>query len=181
MGEEERSSSDPVKIRKIKKKTNETVQDYIIRFNEAYNDVPQNLRPPHDSVLVKFPDGFDSDIAYSLRERAPQTLEEMQSIVVSVETNLIEKRARARAERRMPLNEEPSAFENKLDAIIKGMERLGDRVETIERKSTSDNIVRNPNFRRNQNQNIGKNVPDQNIRPPFQENFVEGSTSKEPT
>ena len=83
----------------------------------------------------------------------------------------------------MPMNEEPSAFERNLDAIIKGMERLGDRVETIERKSTGDNqnVVRNPNFRRNQNQNIGKNVPDQNIRPPFQENFVEGSTSEEPT
>jgi len=69
----------------------------------------------------------------------------------------------------MPMNEEPSAFERKLDAIIKGMERLGDRVETIERKSSGDNqnVVRNPNFRRNQNQNIGKNFLDQNIRPPF--------------
>ena len=92
---------------KLKRGPNETVQDYIIRFNEAYNAVPQNLTPPSDSVLVKFPDGFDSDIAYSLRERAPQTVEDMQSIVVSVEANLIEKCARARAERRMPLKEEP--------------------------------------------------------------------------
>ena len=178
---------DPLQIlsefEKLRRRPNETVQDYIIRFNESYNAVPQNLRPPPNNVLVKFPDGFDSDIAYSLRERAPQTLEEMQSIVVSVEANLIEKRARARAERRMPMNEEPSAFEKKLDVIIKGMERLGDRVETIERKSSTDNqnVARNPNFRRNLNQNSGKNVPDQNIRPPFQEKFVEGSTSEEPT
>jgi len=74
-------------------------------------------------------------MAYHLRERAPQTLEEMQSIAVSVEANLISKRARARAERRIPLKEEPSAFEQKLDAIIKGMERLGDRVEIIQRES----------------------------------------------
>ena len=65
------------------------------------------------------------------------------------------------------------------------MERLGDRVETIEKKSPWDgqpgNTGRNPNFRRNQNQNTGKTGPDQNIRPPFQENYVEGSTSEEPT
>ena len=81
------------------------------------------------------------------------------------------------------MNEEPSTFERKLDAIIKGMERLEDIVETIKRKSSGDskNVVRNPNFRRNQNQNTGKNVPNQNIRPPFQENFVEGSSSEEPT
>ena len=77
-------------------------------------------------------------MAYQLMERAPRTLEDMQSIVVSIEANLISKRAKARAERRIPLKEEPSAFEQKLDAIIKGMDRLEDRVETIERKSPWD-------------------------------------------
>ena len=38
----------------------------------------------------------------------------------------------------MPINEEPSAFERKLDEIIKGMKILGDRFETIERKSSGD-------------------------------------------
>lgn len=52
-----------------------------------------------------------------------------------------------------------------------------DRIDNIERKPQWDNqqtpLVRNPNFRKNQNQNIGKNGSDQNIRPPFQENYVE--------
>jgi len=114
----------------------------------VYNVIPQNLRPPLDLALIKFPDGFDSDMAYQLRERAPPSLEDMQSIAVSVEANLISKRARARAERRTPFKEETFAFEQKLDAIIKGMDRLGDRVETIERKSSWDgqpsNTGRNP-------------------------------------
>ena len=109
----------------------------------------------------------------------------MQSIAVSVEANLISKRARARAERRTPFKEEPSAFEQKLDAIIKGMDRLGDRVEIIERKSSWEgqpsNTGRNPNFRKNHNPNTGKVGPDQNIRPPFHENYVEASTFSEPT
>ena len=98
---------------------------------------------------------------------------------------MISKRARARAKRRTTFKEEPSAFEQKLDAIIKGMDRLGDQVETIERKSSWEgqprNTTRNPNFRRNQNPNSGKAGPDQNIIPPFQENYAEASTSNEPT
>jgi len=137
----------------LKRGPQETVQGYCARFNIVYNAIIQNLRPPPNLALIKFPNGFDFDMAYQLRERAPPSLEDMQSIAVSVETNLIFKRARARAERRTPLKEEPSAFEQKSDAIIKGMDRLGDRVETIERKSSWDgqpsNTGRNPNLRKN--------------------------------
>jgi len=55
----------------------------------------------------------------ALRERALPSLEDMQIIVVSVEANLISKRARARVKRRNPFKEEPSTFEQKLDAITK--------------------------------------------------------------
>ena len=177
MGKEERSYQYFIRYENLKRGPQEIVQDYYTRFNNVYNAIPQNLRPPPDLALIKFPDAFDSDMAYQLRERAPRNLEEMQSIAISVEANLISKRSRARAERRTPFKEEPSAFEQKLDAIIKGMDRLGDRVETIERKSPWDgqpsNTGRNPNFRKNQNPNTGKTGPDQNIRPPFQENYVE--------
>ena len=64
------------------------------------------------------------------------------------------------------------------------MDRLGDRVETIQRKYSwegqPNSNARNPNFRKNQNPNVGKASPDQNIRPPFQENYAEASTSSEP-
>jgi len=161
----------------IKRGPQEAVLDYCARFNSVYNAIPQNLRPPPNLALYKFPDGFDSDMAYQLRERAPQTLADMQNIVVSVEANLIPKRNRARAERKTTFKEEPSALEQKLDAIINGMHRLGDRVETVERKSSWEgqpsNTIRNPNFRKNQNPNVGRVGPDQDIKPPFQENYAE--------
>lgn len=63
------------------------------------------------------------------------------------------------------------------------MKRLGDRVDSVERKSSweapQNNPVRNPNFRRNQNPNVGRVSPEQDIRPPFQENYAEASSSKE--
>lgn len=108
----------------------------------------------------------------------------MQNVVVSIETNLIAKRNRARMLRRTTFKEEPSALDQKLDAIISGMQRLGDRVESVERKSSWEaqqpNTIRNPNFQKTQNANASRSSPDHDIRPPFHESYAEASTSSEP-
>jgi len=87
-------------------------------------------------------------------------------------------------ERRTTFKEEPSAFDQNLDAIIHGLQRLGERVENIERRASWEgqqpNTIRNPNFRKTQNTNAGRSSPDHDIRPHFQDNYVEGSTSSEP-
>ena len=167
----------------IKRGPQETVLEYCARFNNVYNAIPQNLRPTPDLALYKFPDGFDPDMAYQLKERAPETLQDAQKVAVTVEANLIAKRNRARLEKRTTFKEEPSAFDQKLDAILNGMKRLGDRVELVERKASweapQNNPIKNPNFRRNQNPNVGKANSDPEIRPPFQENYAETSTSNE--
>ena len=95
----------------IKRGPQETVLDYCTRFNNVYNAIPQNLRPPPDLALYEFPDGFDPDMAYQLKERAPETLDDVQKVVVTVEANLIAKRNRARLEKRVTFKEEPSAFD----------------------------------------------------------------------
>jgi len=95
----------------IKRGPQETVLDYCARFNNVYNAIPQNLRPPPDLALYKFPNGFDTDMAYQLRERAPQTLADMRNITVIVEAKLIAKQNRARAERRTNFKEKPSALD----------------------------------------------------------------------
>ena len=55
----------------------ETVQDYCVRFNAVYNAIPTNLKPHVGLSLLKFPDGFDADMEYPLRERDPTMLEDM--------------------------------------------------------------------------------------------------------
>jgi len=59
----------------IKRAPNESVQDYCTRFNNIYNAIPANIKPPLDLALIKFPDGFDTDMSYQLREINPPTLE----------------------------------------------------------------------------------------------------------
>ena len=55
----------------LRRGTQETIQDYFTIFNNIYNIIPQNLRPPPDLALIEFPDAFDSDMAYQFRERNP--------------------------------------------------------------------------------------------------------------
>jgi len=126
--------------------------EYCARFNNVYNAIPQNLRPPLDLALYTFPDGFDPNMAYQLKERAPRTLAEAQNVVVTIEANLIAKRNRARAEKRTTFKVEPLDFDQNIDATIIGLQRLGEKVENVERKTSWDgkqsNTIRNPNFRK---------------------------------
>ena len=63
----------------------------------------------------------------------------MQSVEVSVEANLLAKRTRVSNERRGPLKDEASSFDLKIDALAKGMEKLMDRIESIEINPHWDN------------------------------------------
>lgn len=58
----------------LKRGPHETVQDYCTRFNSVYSAIPLDLRPAPSLARIKFPDGFDSDMAFQLRERNPPSL-----------------------------------------------------------------------------------------------------------
>lgn len=61
----------------IKRNVGESVQDYCVRFNAAYNAILANIKPPEGLALLKFLHSFDADMAYQLREHDPTTLEDM--------------------------------------------------------------------------------------------------------
>ena len=48
----------------MRRAPNETVQDYCNRYNNVYNSIPTNFKPTPNSVLLKFLDGFYTDMAY---------------------------------------------------------------------------------------------------------------------
>lgn len=123
----------------IRRAPNELVQDYCTRFNSIYNAIPTNIKPPPDLALIKFPDGFDTDMSYQLRERNPETLEQMQSNVLSVEANLLAKKARMRNKKRVVIKEETYTSDGKIDSLAKSVERIKDRLEKIERKAQWEN------------------------------------------
>jgi hypothetical protein len=118
------------KYKNIRRNQGETIQDYCTRFNNLYNAMPAEIKPPQGLALIKFPDGFDADMSYQLRERNSTTLEDMQKSAISVEANLLAKRARQRSERRVTIKEEPSMSisDSKLDSLARAMEKMMERL-----------------------------------------------------
>jgi len=125
----------------LKRNHGESVQDYIIRFNTVYNTIPDDLKPSRKSALLKFPDGFDPEMDYSLRDRDPPTLEDMQKIVVSVEANLNDKRSRMKAEKLVTIKEEASTS----DQLLRKVEKVERMLEKVHLDKPEPQI-RNPNF-----------------------------------
>ena len=134
----------------LKRNTRESVQDYCTRFNSVYNALPPNMKPPLSLALAKFPEGFDPNMGYQLRERDPLTLEDMQRGALSVEENLIEKSARLESEKRVTYKDETMALTSspdaKIDNLVRVMERilekinLNDRVPPRENQNNPQNI-----------------------------------------
>ena len=123
-------------------------------------------------------------MSYQLRERNPPTLEQKQRDVVSVEANFFAKRARMRNEKRVTIKEQPATSDVKINSLAKSLEKLMDKLENMERKPQWENQqgpqIRNPNFRKNPNTGKSREgTLDQQIRPPFQENYAEVSQQLE--
>jgi len=84
-----------------------------------------------------------------------------------------------RNEKKVVLKDESSTSDGKSNILAKSLERIMDRLENMERKNQWENQqqqppIRNPNFRKNPN--ATKNTtPHQQIRHPFQQNYVEDS------
>jgi len=99
----------------------------------------------------------------------------------------LEKRARQKSERRVTIKEEPSTSttNSKLDSLTRAVEIMMERFMVLDRIPPIDNTpapqIQNPNFRRNPPQIRQRDPrdqreqrgPDQQIRPPLQENYVD--------
>jgi hypothetical protein len=125
----------------IRRNQGESVQDYCTHFNNIYNAIPTNIKPPQGLSLIKFPDGFNADMSYQLRERNPTTMEDMKKCDVSVEANLLARRARQRMERRVTIKEEPSTstVDAKIDSLVITMEIMMERLEITDRNPPREN------------------------------------------
>lgn len=76
----------------LKRQSDETVQDFLIRFNSVYDFIPTDRKPPLGLTMLHYLDGFDAEIVYYLRVRNSSTLEDMQKNVIDVEMNLLIRR-----------------------------------------------------------------------------------------
>lgn len=131
--------------------------------------------------LIKFPNGFDPDMAYQLRERDPTTLQDMQKIAISVEANLLAKRARTKTKKKVTIKEEASSSGH----LLHKLEKIFYRFTIVDKPKTE---VKNPNFHgqqqpqfriKQQEQRAQDPSAQQKIKTPLQQNYVHGTESED--
>ena len=96
---------------------------------------------------------------------------------MSVEANLIEKKARMRNERKVSFREEsaPSTSSSKMERMMEEMMKnmsILERAQPRDNQNNPQNRNRNQNYRRENNQDRQRDN-DQQIRPLFQQNYVD--------
>jgi hypothetical protein len=114
----------------------------------VYNAMPADIRPPPGLAHLHYPDAFDPEMAFQLRERNTTTLEEMQNVAVDVEANLLNKKEKLEALRKNKTEKEHvRSSEVKLDILTNTVN------EMLHKISRKDEIVfRRPHdFRKNKN------------------------------
>jgi hypothetical protein len=80
----------------LKRNPGETIHQFSARFNKVYHAIPADMRPPLGSTHLHYPDAFDPEMTFQLRERNTVSLEEMQKVAVDVEANLLIKRSKVK-------------------------------------------------------------------------------------
>lgn len=72
----------------IKKNSNESMNDFIKRFNKFYNSLSAKMKPPPIGARVVFVGAFVSDFSFTLRERRFASLEQIQTDALEIEANM---------------------------------------------------------------------------------------------
>jgi hypothetical protein len=151
----------------LRKKTSETVSEFIQRFNKLYRKIPAEVKPSQPAAKVTFAGAFDSDFALLLRERRATTLAGMQDDAIEIESNMMAsgklktkvemgiREPRRFKEQAGPSSSGKNTQEEKMDEMAKIIKDLSNKISRMEiEKSKPDPYVRNQNqFRRNLNTN----------------------------
>ena len=126
----------------LKRQPGETIQQFSARFNKVYHAMPADISPPPGSSHLHYPDAFDPEMTFQLRERNTTTLEEMQKIAVDVEANLLDRREKLEEEEKDRTENERMTFsEVKLDVLANTVKEM---MQEISRKE--ELVVQRPHI-----------------------------------
>ena len=105
---------------------------------------------------LHYAEAFDDEFALFLRERRFSTLADMMNDAIEVENNMMSsKRGKYKCETRRVKDEPQSSSDTQFDSMMKVMDKLVDKVSTVNRQVVRDGNepqIKNPNFRRHTQQ-----------------------------
>ena len=73
----------------VKKKENETIHEFNIRFDKLVSNVPQDLRPTAQAILILYLNAFEGWFGgLNIKEKIPNDLKTAQNWAKKVEANI---------------------------------------------------------------------------------------------
>jgi hypothetical protein len=177
----------------LRRKSGESVSDFTKRFNKMYNKIPDEIKPTEASTKITFANSFDAKLSLLLRERRSTTLFSMQEETIEVESNILasEKlknksdRDKKKQREEFPSSSNPTESDPKLEEMTRTLKDLTSEIAKLKWETKQPNRpyqdvgnINTNQFRRPNNvpqvmQRERRNVEDQRVVPPFQNNEIE--------
>ena len=87
-GEKKEPRHQLASLTNIKKKENETMDEFNQRFTELSNAIPATYKPPAPSILVYYIEALSGKMQYQIRDKEPTTLLQAQELAVKIDRNM---------------------------------------------------------------------------------------------
>jgi hypothetical protein len=177
----------------LKRKNGESISDFTKRFHKMYGRIPNEIKPTEASAKITYANAFDAELSILLRERISTTLLSMQEEAIEVESNIFASdrlKTRSNKEKKKQREDAPTSsnratFDIKLEEMTKTLKDLTSKITKLKWESKqpkknfqgdgnrNHNQFRRPNDAPQVMQKERRNVDDQRVVPPFQNNHIE--------
>jgi hypothetical protein len=158
-----------------------------------YGRIPDEIKPTKASTNITYANAFDAEFSLLLRERRSTTLLSMQEATIEVESNMLASdRLKTRSDKEKtkqredaPTSSNPTTYDPQLEYMTNTLKDLTSKIAKLKWESKQPNIPFQGAGNRNQNQfrrpndvpqvmqRERRNVNDQRVLPPFQNNQIE--------
>jgi len=78
-----------LQFNEIKKKENETIEEFDARFESLLQQIPDNISPKDDVVLLLYTNSFEGKFGFMLKDKSPKNLREAQEQAAKIKGNLL--------------------------------------------------------------------------------------------
>jgi ribonuclease HI len=139
----------------LKRGDEESVSDFIKRFNKMFGKIPAEIKPSDASAKITFSAAFDADFCLILRERRSSTLALMQDAALEVESNIsASQKLKGRADKKKAVVEPSSSANNKMEKMAKMLENLTSEMSKLKIQNQQPAKAKEPNTFAPRNPNV---------------------------
>jgi hypothetical protein len=150
----------------LKRGDEESVSDFIKRFNKMFGKIPAKIKPSDASEKITFSVAFDADFCLILRERRSSTLALMQDAALEVESNIsASQKLKGRDDKKKAVVEPSSSANSKMEKMAKMLESLTSEMSKLKIQNQQPAKAKEPNTFAPRNPNV---FPYRRNNPPVQ-------------